>query len=132
TEGLAGKYVEVFDFGDGLVELRWQGQPLPYRVFEKDQRVIHASVVENKRLTEALAIARTLQARPLPAPKVKTSSEKEGYVSTGRKPGRGPDSPYRKSPAETASRRPKSKIPAVFGMTSPSARPGPKQPNGHS
>lgn len=131
TEGLAGKYVEVFDFGDGLVELRWQGQSLPYRVFEKDQRVIHASVVENKRLTEALAMARKLQARSQPAPKVKTSSEKEGYVSTGRKPGRGPDSPYRKPPAEAASERPKTKLPAVFGLTSPSARPGQKQPNGH-
>jgi hypothetical protein len=98
TETLAGKYLEVFDFGDGRVELRWQGLALPYRVFEKDQRVVHTAVVDNKRLTEALAMARTLQARQLPAPKVKTSSEKAGYISTGRKPGQSPDPPYRKSP----------------------------------
>lgn len=100
-------------------------------MFEKDQREIHASVVENKRLTEALAMARSLQDKMLPAPRVKTSSEKEGYVLTGRKPGRGPDSPYRKPLAETPPRRPKSKIPAVLGLTSPSARRGPKQPDGH-
>jgi hypothetical protein len=71
TEALAGKYLEVFDFGDGRVGRRWKGLTLAYRVFEKDRRVVHAIVVENKRLTEALAMARTLQARQLPAPKVK-------------------------------------------------------------
>jgi hypothetical protein len=96
TESLPGKYLEVFDFGDGRLELHWNGLPLPYRVFEKDQRVVHATVVENKRLTEAMV--QTLQAQAQPAPKVKTNSEKDGYVSNGRKPGRTPDSPYRKVP----------------------------------
>jgi hypothetical protein len=99
TEALPGKYLEVFDFGDGRVELRWKGVLLPYRVFEKDQRVVHATVVENKRLTEVLAMAQILQAELLPLPKVKTSSEKEGYISNGRKPGRSPDSPYRRLPS---------------------------------
>jgi hypothetical protein len=98
TETLPGKYLEVFDFGDGRVELRWKGVSLPYRVFEKDQRVVHAAVVENKRLTEALAMVRTLQAQSPLVPKVKTSSEKEGYISNGRKPGRRLDSPYRRTP----------------------------------
>jgi hypothetical protein len=72
------------------LELHWNGLPLPYRVFEKDQRVVHATVVENKRLTEAMAMAmvQTLQAQAQPAPKVKTNSEKDGYVSNGRKPGK--------------------------------------------
>lgn len=97
TETLAGKYLEVFDFADGRVELRWNGISLPYSVFEKDQRVVHATVVENKRLTEALAMVRAMQAQSPLAPKVKTSSEKEGYISTGRKPGRRLDSPYRRT-----------------------------------
>jgi hypothetical protein len=98
TEILPGKYLEVFDFGDGRVELRWNGVSLPYRVFEKDQRVAHATVVENKRLTEALAMVRTLQAQPPPAPKIKTSSEKEGYISNGRKRGRRSDYRYQNAP----------------------------------
>jgi hypothetical protein len=94
TETLAGKYLELFDFSDGRIELRWNGVSLPYTVFEKDQRVIHTAVVENKRLTEALALVRTLQASQV-SPRIKTSSERTGYVSNGRKPGRTPNSPYR-------------------------------------
>ncbi|GAB0120208.1 hypothetical protein Acid7E03_42800 [Acidisoma sp. 7E03] len=108
--------------------MRWQGLSLPYRVFEKDQREIHASVVENKRLTEALAMARALQDKRLPAPKVKTSSEKGGYVPTGRKPGRGPDSPYRRPPSPAPS--PEAEAFAVLGQTSPPARQDPKLRSG--
>jgi hypothetical protein len=97
TETLPGKYLELFDFGDGRVELRWNGVSLPYRVFEKDRRVVHASVVENKRLTEALAMVRALQDQALAAPKIKTSGEMGQYIPTGRKRGRGPDSPYRRT-----------------------------------
>lgn len=129
TEGLAGKYIEVFDFGDGRIELRRQGLSLPYRVFEKDQREIHASVVENKRLTEALAMARVLQDKQLSAPKVKTSSEKGGYVPTGRKPGRGPDSSYRHRPSPAPS--PEAEAFAVLGPDEPEAKSGPKLRSGH-
>jgi hypothetical protein len=94
TETLAGNYLELFDFGDGRIELRWQGVSLPYTVFEKDQRVIHTAVVENKRLTEALAMVQELQASQA-SPRIKTSSERTGYVPNGRKPGRTPNSPYR-------------------------------------
>jgi hypothetical protein len=133
TETLAGKYLEVFDFNDGRVDLRWKGLSLPYRVYDKDHPVAHTSIVDNKRLTEVLDIVQRMQAQHLPSPKIKTSSEKEGYVSTGRKPGRGPDSPYRRPAAqpETTSRPRKAKLSAVFGLTSPSARRGQKQRNGH-
>jgi len=59
AEGLAtrlrGKMVEVYDFPDGRLEVRWKGRPLPYSVFDKLQRVSHAAIVENKRLGEVLA-----------------------------------------------------------------------------
>ncbi len=76
-----------YKFADGSFEVRWKGVSLPYRVFDKDQRVMHASIVENKRLSEALAFVKELQEqRP---PKVKTNSERIGYQRTGRKaPGR--------------------------------------------
>ena len=58
-EGLAtrlrGKTVEIYDFPDGRLEVRWKGRPLPYSAFDKLQRVSHAAIVENKRLGEVLA-----------------------------------------------------------------------------
>ncbi len=54
-------------------------------MFDKDQRVTHAAVVENKRLSAVLAQIKAWQDTPPPAPQVKTNSEKVGYVKTGRK-----------------------------------------------
>jgi hypothetical protein len=85
TIGLAGKYVDTYAFADGQLEVRWQGLSLPYRAFDKDQRVTHAAIVENKRLGEVLAFIKSQQdARP--SPRVRTNSEKIGYQKTGRKP----------------------------------------------
>ena len=38
SEKLAIQYVEIFDFSDRLLEVRWKGDSLPYRVFSNDQR----------------------------------------------------------------------------------------------
>ena len=85
TVGLAGQYVDTYAFADGGLEVRWRGQLLPYRAFDKDQRVSHAAIVENKRLGEVLAFIKSQQdARP--SPRVKTNSERTGYRRTGRKP----------------------------------------------
>jgi transposase len=58
-EGLAdrlrGKMVEIYDYPDGRLEIRWKGQSLPYSAFDKLQRVSHAAIVDNKRLGEVLA-----------------------------------------------------------------------------
>ena len=85
TVGLAGKYVDTYAFADGGLEVRWQGLSLPYRAFDKNQRVSHAAIIENKRLGEVLAFIKSQQdARP--SPRVKTNSERTGYRRTGRKP----------------------------------------------
>jgi hypothetical protein len=85
TIGLAGKYVDTYAFADGGLEVRWQGLSLPYRAFDKDQRVSHAAIVENKRLGEVLAFIKSQQdARP--SVRVQTNSERIGYQKTGRKP----------------------------------------------
>src|SRR5580704_1276289 len=66
-EGLAvrlrGKIVEIYDFPDGRLEVRWKGRPLPYSAFDKLQRVSHAAIVENKRLGEVLAWIKEQQDR---------------------------------------------------------------------
>jgi hypothetical protein len=36
---LRGKIVEIYDFPDGRLEVRWKGRPLPYSAFDKLQRV---------------------------------------------------------------------------------------------
>lgn len=82
TRGLAGRYVDTYAFADGRLEVRWHGVSLPYRTFDKDQRVTHAAIVENKRLSEVLAYVKERQDELRP-PRVKTNSEKAGYVRRG-------------------------------------------------
>jgi hypothetical protein len=85
TIGLPGQYVDTYAFADGRLDVRWKGLSLPYAVFNKDQRVTHAAIVENKRLGEVLAFIKSQQdLRPPPRPK--TNSEKIGYRKKGRTP----------------------------------------------
>ena len=58
--------------------MRSKGRVLPYRTFDKDQRVNPAAVVENKRLGHALSLIKAQQDQR-PAPRVRTNSEKNGY-----------------------------------------------------
>jgi transposase len=83
SEGLDGKYVDVYDFPDGRLEVRTKGLLLPYRVFSKDQRVSHTAIVENKRLGHALAVIKAQQDTSF-TPKVNTNSQKLGYQKRGR------------------------------------------------
>jgi transposase len=76
---LAGRYVETCGFPDGRFEVRWKGVALPYRMFDKNQRVTQAAIVENKRLSEALAWVKARQDELRPV-RPKTNSEAGGYV----------------------------------------------------
>ena len=60
---LRGKMVDIYDFPDGRLEVRWKGKSLPYSAFDKLQRVSHAAIVENKRLGEILAWIKEQQDR---------------------------------------------------------------------
>lgn len=84
SEGLGGKYVEVYDFPDCRLEVRSKGLLLPYCAFSKDQRVSHTAIVENKRLGHALAVIKA-QRDTYFTPKVKTNSQKLGYQKRVRK-----------------------------------------------
>ncbi|MCU1227028.1 MAG: Integrase catalytic region [Edaphobacter sp.] len=83
SEDLGGKYVDVYDFPDGRLEVRFKGLLLPYSVFSKDQRVSHTAIVENKRLGHTLALIKAQQDSHFEA-KVKTNSEKGQYQKRGR------------------------------------------------
>ena len=83
SEGLAGKYVDLYEFPDGTLEVRSKGQSLPYRLFSKDQRVSHTAIVENKRLSHALTLIKAQQEIKR-EPKVQTNSEKGGYKKNPR------------------------------------------------
>ena len=79
SEELGGQYVDLYDFPDGRLEVRSKGRLLPYRTFDKDQRVNPAAIVENKRLGHALSLIKSQQDQR-PVPKVRTNSEKNGYM----------------------------------------------------
>jgi hypothetical protein len=101
TRGLVGKYVETYAYADGRLDIRWKGHSLPYRVFDKEQRVTHAAITENKRLGDVLAYIRERQQEDN-KPKVKSNSDKNGYVKRVGKPGRRTD--FTKDPAVIARR----------------------------
>jgi transposase len=83
ADKLAGQYVEVYDFADRPLEVRWKGHSLPYRIFSKDQRVSHTAIVENKRLRHALTTVKAQQdIKHLPT--VMTNSSKNGYKKRPR------------------------------------------------
>ena len=83
SEKLAAHYVELYDFPDRPLEVRWKQHVLPYRVFSKDQRVNHTAIVENKRLGHALALVKAQQDLKRET-KVMTNSEKTGYKKNPR------------------------------------------------
>jgi hypothetical protein len=101
TRGLVGRYVETYAYADGRLDVRWKGYSLPYTVFDKDQRVTHAAITENKRLGDILTYVKERQDQQVP-PVVKTNSDKNGYKPRGRQPGRRTD--YMNDPAVLARR----------------------------
>jgi hypothetical protein len=88
ARGAMGKYVDTYAFADGRLDLRWKGISLSYRVFDKDQqRVTHAAITDNKRLSEVLAYAMELQqAAPPKVPRAGKQCTR--YAATGQKTGR--------------------------------------------
>ena len=90
-----GQYVELFDYTDRPLEIRCQGHVLPYRVFNKDQRVNETAVVENKRLGHALSIVKAQQDLKQRT-RVLTNSEMTGYTKRPRQV-YGPDFVEKKS-----------------------------------
>jgi hypothetical protein len=61
TRKLAGSYVLVCEYPSGEVEIEHNGVTLPYRIFDKMRRIHQPEVVDSKRLSAALDLARKIQ-----------------------------------------------------------------------
>jgi hypothetical protein len=59
---LIGKYVEVFQYPDGRIEIRVAGQSVPYSRYDKLGEIDQGAIVENKRLGQVLRVAQEVQA----------------------------------------------------------------------
>jgi hypothetical protein len=60
---LIGKYIEVFQFPDGRIEIRVAGASLPYSIYEKLGAVDQGAIVDNKRLGHVLQIVQMVQSK---------------------------------------------------------------------
>lgn len=61
TRKLAGKRVTVYDYHDGHIKIFYDGQELPYRFFDKLQRINPNAIVDNKRLGHVLTYIKEKQ-----------------------------------------------------------------------
>jgi Helix-turn-helix domain len=58
-----GKYIEVFQFPDGRIEIRAAGVSLPYSTYNKVGTIDHGDIVDNKRLSQVLRTAQIVQSQ---------------------------------------------------------------------
>lgn len=84
TRGLPGKYIDTYEFADGRLEFRWQGVALSHTVFDKDQRVTHAAITENKHLSAVLEHIKTEQEKT-PPKKRRVGKQRTQFTPTGRR-----------------------------------------------
>lgn len=61
AQSAIGKRVTVVDYPDGRIAIRYKGEELAYRTFDKIRKVNQAAVVENKRLGPLLQLIKTHQ-----------------------------------------------------------------------
>ena len=87
TRPLARQRVTIVDYPDGRIAIRHKGRDLPYRTFDKLQKVDQAAIVENKRLSEVLAYVAARQAqrtegRSKKAPRRQGQAERHMFKSS--------------------------------------------------
>jgi hypothetical protein len=58
-----GKYIEVFQYPDGRIEIRAAGHSLPYSTYNTVGTIDHGDIVDNKRLSQVLRTAQIVQAQ---------------------------------------------------------------------
>lgn len=90
TRDLVGKYVDIYEYSCGRIQVRAKGVALPHTVLNPDRRITHAAITENKRLGAVLAYIKTEQDKAAPKVKVKPVSAKNGYKKIGRRAAGGP------------------------------------------
>ncbi|RQS02738.1 ISNCY family transposase, partial [Burkholderia sp. Bp8991] len=60
---LIHRYIDVWEYPDGRIELRTEGQVLPCRQYDRLAEIDQAAVVEHKRLSHVLQVAQAIQAQ---------------------------------------------------------------------
>jgi hypothetical protein len=60
---LIGRYIEVWEYPDGRIELRADGQALSCRQYDRLTEVDQGAVVEHKRLGHVLQVSQVIQAQ---------------------------------------------------------------------
>ena len=107
TRGLVGKFVDVYEYGCGRIQVRTNGVILPHSILNPERKITHAAITDNKRLSAVLEHIKTEQDKAPPKVNVKPVSAKNGYVKTGRRPPGGPSKMepyYARKRAERAAR----------------------------
>jgi len=61
SRAVIGKYIEVYEYPDGRIEARANGNPLPYITYDRLPEVDQGEVVDNKRLGHVLQVAQLMQ-----------------------------------------------------------------------
>ena len=61
AQAAIGRKVEVVDFPDGRLEVRYTGRSMAYRTFDKLRHVTETAVLDNKRLGGLLTLIRQSQ-----------------------------------------------------------------------
>jgi hypothetical protein len=61
NRALIGKYIDVFDYPDGRIDIRADETTLPYVRYDRLPQVDQGAIVENKRLGHALHVANLVQ-----------------------------------------------------------------------
>ena len=63
TRRLIGRYIDVWEYPDGRLEIRADGVVLPCVPYDKLAEIDQGAVIEHKRLGHALQVAQALQAQ---------------------------------------------------------------------
>ncbi|WP_412525941.1 ISNCY family transposase [Burkholderia lata] len=63
NRSLVHRYIEVWEYPDGRIELRANGAALPYIRYDKLSEIDQGAVVEHKRLGHVLQVAQAIQAQ---------------------------------------------------------------------
>ncbi|PAJ84444.1 integrase, partial [Burkholderia ubonensis] len=58
---LIHRYIEVWEYPDGRIEIRADGRVLPCRQYDRLTEIDQGAIVEHKRLSHALQVAQALQ-----------------------------------------------------------------------
>ena len=58
---LVDRYIEVWEYPDGAIEIRADGRPIPCHAYDKLAEVDQGAIVEHKRLSHVLQISQVMQ-----------------------------------------------------------------------